>query len=708
MNYQMEAAKLVLVALEDLETSLNLENLLAVFEVPKKAEMGDHAFPCFILAKILKKAPPMIAKELAEKIPMKSNFSKIEALGPYLNFTINKAGLAESIIPQILNGSFLAKRHTTNTRTMIEYSQPNTHKVFHVGHTRNVALGDALVRICEWAGDDVIAVNYIGDVGTHIAKCLWQYQKSNETYENQSKQITRGEFLGNFYVQADKELDFSQITDIPITKVLSAKVIKKAKHPKNNKWNIVQLDIGSKQLSIVCALDDFHTGDIVACAQIGAKIAGRSVGITDKMGITSEGMICSEAELTISDKENVSHKLPTDTAIGIELAEIYRKENSKLAKDQKVLDFIKTKEEEVSQILQKLESKEKEIYNLWRQTKEWSMNDFKEVYQWLGARFDHYFYESEVSDSGKELVKEFLSKKIFIKSEGAIGVNLEKYKLPFFLVLKSDGTSLYSTKDLSLAQLKFEKYKIDKSIYVVDSSQALHFQQVFRTLELMGYKQAKKCHHLSYGMVVGPEGKMSSRKGNVVPFSQLRSRLLEKVNTDYLTQYKDKWPQNEITETAKRISIATIKYGMLNSNNNNSIVFDLEEWTARSGNTGPYMMYAYARTRSILRELQHKTEIDYKLADWKLLEHENEQKLLRKMISFPDTVLKAAEKYEPQILCIYLYELSKDFSRMYDSCSILHAENKELQMARAALVEAFGKIVQKGLELIGIPSVERM
>ena len=210
-------------------------------------------------------------------------------------------------------------------------------------------------------------------------------------------------------------------------------------------------------------------------------------------------------------------------------------------------------------------------------------------------------------------------------------------------------------------------------------------------------------------MVVLPDGKMSSRKGNVILLNQLKEKLETQIYKDFLSGYEGLWSKEEISEAIRNISVATIKYGMLNQDNNKNIVFDLKEWTARTGNTGPYLMYAYARTRSILREVESKFgKLNSATADWSLLKHETEERVLNKMQQFHTTVAKASEKYEPQGLCIYLYELSKDFSRMYDQCSVLHAEDEALRTSRALLVDACGRVIQTGLNLLGIKTLERM
>ena len=282
--------------------------------------------------------------------------------------------------------------------------------------------------------------------------------------------------------------------------------------------------------------------------------------------------------------------------VGVALMEHFRFDDV-LPEGVGVREEFERRNREVGEVLQALESKTGEMYDLWQQTKEWSMDEFHEIYKWLEARFDHYFFESEVGEAGKQIVLEYLEKGVLVRSEGAVGADLEAYGLPFCLLLKSDGTGLYSTKDIALAQVKFEDFGIDKSVYVVDHSQSLHFQQVFRVLQMMGYQKAELCFHLAYGLVKRPDGKMSSRKGNIILFSELRRQLRQRILDKYLQQFVGQWSDEEIEEAARWVSVATIRYGMLNTDNLNEITFDLEDWVKNTGNTGSYLMYAFARTR---------------------------------------------------------------------------------------------------------------
>ena len=550
-------------------------------EQPPNSEMGDYAIPCFSFAKNLQRSPVQIAVELAEQlqkfISQETPITAIQAEGSYLNFTVSAAAMAEVVLPDVFRGTYF-KESSKNARerVMIEYSQPNTHKGFHVGHMRNVALGDSLCRIFRYNGYDVVGANYIGDVGAHIAKCLWFYRNYNkETPPDRY----RGEWLGELYTQAVKKLDE--------------------------------------------------------------------------------------------------------------------------AKGQKKINF----QEEVSRIQQKLEAKDEELTREWEMTREWSMEDFREIYEWLDVSFDHIFFESEVDEKGKQIVIEGEKDGTFERSEGAIGVDLEEEDLGFFLLLKSDGNTLYSTKDLALAQQKFDQFGVKRSIYVVGVEQTLHFKQVFATLKRMGYEQVGQCFHLSYALVMLPQGKMSSRAGNVILFSQLRKEIIESIQTAHLSEHRQDWSRKELDETAQKIAVAAIKYGMLNQDSNKQIVFSMDDWLVSEGDTGTYMIYAYVRIRSIGRQVPREVSAE---VDYSLLVHPNEKKLLRQMLDFNRTVYNSGEQYRPSLLARMLYEFSKDFSRAYNTCSVKHAETEMLQAARMLLFHCVAETLLHGLQLLGITPPERM
>jgi arginyl-tRNA synthetase len=454
---------------------------------------------------------------------------------------------------------------------------------------RNVALGDALVRILEYNGHEVVAANYIGDVGTHIARCLWFYLHHREELGEQAEPpgadppSARGEWLGMLYTAATQRIDNA---------------------PEELKIHYTR---------------------------------------------------------------------------------------------------------EVSRVLQALESGEGEVAELWRSTRQWSLDAFAEIYGWLRARFDHVFYESEMEKAGRAAVEDGLARGVFQRSQGAVGIDLEAHGLGFFLVLKADGTTLYATKDLALAETKFERFGVRQSIYVVGAEQTLHFRQVFKTLELLGYEQARDCHHLSYGLVMLPEGKMSSRAGNIIAFTRLREEMHDYIVRNYLGAHRGDWDDAEIAEAARRIAVAAIRYGMVKQDPSRSIVFNLEDWLVSEGDTGTYLCYAYTRVQSILRQVAQARGLEPDAgADLTLLAHENERALIRALHDFNRTVQRAARQLRPNLVANALFTLCKDFSRAYTTCSVLHAESDELARARLALFGATGRLLGEGCRLIGIEPPERM
>lgn len=704
MDVVKQIANLLANTIKSHDLDLDAEAIIKLIETPKDSTHGDYAFPCFSLAKQLRNAPPKIALSLLEDLVPKVNetpaLEKVVAMGPYLNFFQASAAMA-NIITDILEGDALQPLSNNGERVMIEYSQPNTHKAFHVGHMRNVALGDSLVRLYEYGGYQVTAANYIGDEGTHIAKCLWIYQNK----ENLSiPEHHRGEFLGGLYREADVALDFSLLTRYPHPGLLTAEIVSFAEHPENEKWKVVQLQVGAEQYQVICGGKDYDVGSFVAYAPPGTKVAGRLVEGKDMLGVKSEGMICSEAELNLGKDRDKIYCFQGDVTSGILLTEYGRIEGA-LAPEIPVVDEMNSRLNQVSTVLKQLEDKSSPIQNLWKETRQWSLDDFKDIYTWIDCRFDHYFFESEVGDEGKNIVLDAYEKGLLQKSEGTIGADLSQEKLGYLMLLKSDGTGLYATKDIALAKRKFEEFKIDLSIYVVDYSQSLHFAQVFKCLEKLGYQQAEKCFHLAYGQVTLPEGKMSSRKGTVIYFSQLKNELTQHIQNEHLKKHEGLWSSQEIKDAARIIAIATIKYGMLNQDNIKNIVFDMSEWTSLSGNTGPYLLYAYARTQSIQRKVG---TIDDQIFKGELLTQPEERALLTSLANFKTQVHKSIEQNKPQLICIYLYGLSRDFSRMFENCPVAKAETEALKYARLMLVKSTGLVLKQGLSLLGIQTLEQM
>ncbi len=545
-------------------------------------QMGHLAFPCFPLAKALKMGPPQISQKLAEAFSndkFANEFTReVKAVGPYLNFFIDEKTVGEKILQDILNGEFFKLELTENSpKTMIEYSQPNTHKELHVGHMRNLCLGNALIKLHRYTGHEIVSATFPGDVGTHVAKCLWFLKFHNK---EEIPQLRKGAWLGRIYTLANNKLE-------------------------------------------------------------------------DEKG---------------SDKEDDNRKHLTD-------------------------------------ILKELESKKGEFYDLWKETREWSIEMLNEVYQWADVEFDQWYWESEVDSSSVKLVMEHYKKGLFKKDKGAIGIDLSEDKLGFCLLIKSDGNGLYATKDIELARRKFEDHKIEKNVYVVDKRQALHFQQVFKVLEKMGMENAKNCFHLAYDFVELPDGAMSSRKGNVIPLQGLIDQMEETIKNEHLKKYKDEWSQEKIDEVSTIVAKGAIYYGMIRMDNNKKIVFDMKEWLKLDGESGPYIQYVHARIASMCDKLEYNPRTK---VDWSQLKHKNESALILKLIDFNNIALSSCLNYKTSTLCAYLYDLSKLFNSFYAECSVGKADTKELMLARLALSKSVATVLSQGLKLLGITAPERM
>lgn len=561
------------------QVSWSLAEIERSFSLPPQRDLGDVAIPCFAAAKLLKKSPVLLAQEWAPQM----NCSEFEATsaGPYINIKFRTAFLAQAQLQRIRSGDFFQEARVPNPqRWMIEYSQPNTHKELHVGHMRNACLGLALSRLQKFVGHQVLTATFPGDVGTHVAKCLWYIQTQNPGPWPSEK---RGEWLGQMY---------------------------------------------------------------------------------------------SKAHLLLEDWES-------------------RKESQPLLEAQATM----------TEILRQLEKKSGSFFEMWLQTRQWSVDLMKRVYAWLGVEFDQWYWESEMDSPSVSYVRELFRNGKLIESQGAIGMNLEDAQLGFCLLLKKDGTGLYATKDLELARRKFQDYQIEKSIYVVDLRQSLHFQQVFEVLKRLGFEQAKDCYHLAYNFVELPDGAMSSRKGNIIPITELMERMEKKIVENFLHRYEKEWSQDEIAKVARQVANAAIKYGMLRIDTNKKIVFEMEEWLRMDGESGPFIQYAAARIRSLLRKLSFDPASSF---DASLLLHPKERALLQKSLYFSPVVRLCSENERISPLCTYLYELAQDFNSFYHEVSLTQSETLELRNSRLHLASAVGEIFRVGLELLGIEVPERM
>ena len=558
------------------EVSTTPEQIATSFTVPPQADLGDYSFPCFPFAKALKKSPAEIAKSLEGSLAGNNYVKSAKAMGPYVNIILKTKLLAENILESILDHSYLSGPYFSDSpKLIIEYSQPNTHKELHVGHMRNLCLGNALIRILKFSGHDVVSCTFPGDVGTHVAKCLWYLKYHNK---ETAPEKNPGAWLGRMYTLAHNKLE------------------------------------------------------------------------NEKGGPEEDK---NRAELT--------------------------------------------------EILKQIEKNEGEFFELWKETRQWSIDLFNKVYDWADVKFDRWYWESEVDSSSLEFAKDLFKQGKLIEDQGAIGMDLSEDKLGFCLLIKSDGNGLYATKDLDLARKKFDEYEADQNIYIVDKRQSHHFKQVFKVLEKIGHPKAKDCHHLQYDFVELPDGAMSSRKGNIVPLQDLIEQMQETIQKQHLEKYQQEWSAEKLQETSHIIAEGAIKYGMLRMDSQKKIVFQMEDWLKTDGESGPYLQYVYARINSLLNKFpSEKKSYEYDFS------HPLEHNLIVKLYKFHETLTHAVNQRKTSVLCGYLYECAKSFNSFYSECPIGKAENEDQKLARLHLSRATAKILSKGLELLGIRVPEQM
>ena len=357
----------------------------------------------------------------------------------------------------------------------------------------------------------------------------------------------------------------------------------------------------------------------------------------------------------------------------------------------------------VSDVLKKLEGRDPSLHKLWEETRQLCLDDFDRLYKDLGVSFDELFFESQLEKPGKAMVKKLLKKNIAKMSEGAVVIDLKEDGLGVFLLLKSDGTALYATKDLALAAEKFKKYKITKSVYVVGSEQKLYFQQLFKTLEHMGFKHAKDCTHVPFELVNLEGGKISSREGDLISAEELIAMLKKEALEGVISRHAD-WTKEEQEEAAHQISMGALKYTFLTQDNNRSILFDKKKALDFEGDSGPYIQYAHARICSILRK-EAADESKKRLLSQLL--HPSEQNLVAAPADFPLVLEKAGSDLKPNQLTMFLYGLAKSFNEFYRDCPILKGEEK-VKQSRLLLIFCVKEVLSSGLALLGIPAPEKM
>ncbi|RDC50849.1 arginine--tRNA ligase [Acinetobacter sp. RIT592] len=564
-DFKIEVAKSLKEKIED----LSLEEIVGLIETPPNSEMGDYAFPCFRLAKVFRKAPNMIAADLAESIEAKDAISKVEPAGGYVNFFVNKSQLAKNVINDVLTQgkkyghSELGK----DKAVVIDFSSPNIAKPFHIGHIRTTVIGNALYKIYDSQGYNTVRVNHLGDYGTQFGKLIVAFKKWGDKEAVESNPIPE---LLKLYIQFHDEAE---------------------KHPEM--------------------------------------------------------------------------------------------------------------EDEARAWFTKLENDDKEAKDLWQWFRDESLKEFSRVYDLLDIEFDSYAGESFYSDKMDRVIDIIKDKGLLEESEGTNIVNLEAYNMTPALITKKDGSTLYMTRDLAAALYRKENYDFEKCIYVVGSQQSLHFQQLFKVLELIGFEWAKDMVHVPFGMVALEEGTMSTRKGRVVFLESVLRQAIEKTKETMLAKNPN---AENVDEIAKQVGVGAVVFQELSNSRIKDYTFSWERTLSFEGETGPYVQYTHARCCSVLRKANMDVTAD---VDYSLLSDADSSEVLKLIASFNNSILAAMRKNEPHIVTRFVLDLAQAFNKFYHDNPIL-VDDIEVKKARVALVAATKQTIENALSILGMGAPERM
>lgn len=381
-----------------------------------------------------------------------------------------------------------------------------------------------------------------------------------------------------------------------------------------------------------------------------------------------------------------------------ELLKLYVKINEEIENDEKL-------HRECRDAFVDLENKDPEAVKMWEWIRNISLEEFKRVYRMLDIDFDSYKGEHFYSDKMAEQVERMEKQGILVDSEGAKIVDLEKYNLPPALIIKSDGSTIYITRDVAAAKYRHDNYKPYKNIYVVASQQNLHFQQLKYVLKEMGYDWYDEVTHVPFGMVSLEEGTLSTRKGRVVYLEDVLNRAIDKVD-DILTEREEEKgiKIEDKEELAREIGIGAVKFQELFNQRIKDYVFSWDKTLSFEGETGPYVQYVHARICSLLKKGDFSLDMEF---DPSLLKTEEEINVLRVLYNFTDTVIDAHEKMEPFFITRYVVELAKEFNKFYNRVPILD-EDEKLKNTRLLLCYTVKNVIKKGLYLLGIKAPEKM
>lgn len=543
------------------------EEIAAMLETPPNPDMGDFAFPCFRLAKTLRKAPPLIAQEAAAALKLPEGVERAVAMGGYINFTLDRAAQARAVLERIeREGDRYGGSDVGAGRSVcIDYSSVNIAKPLHIGHLPSTVIGNALYRIYNHMGYRSVGINHLGDWGTQFGKMIYAYKAwgDRETIEKGGV-----DELVKLYVRFHQEAEGNE------------------------------------------AMND----------------AARAW-------------------------------------------------------------------------FRRIEDNDPEAMSLFNWFKEITLAEVQQVFELMDIHFDSYAGESFYNDKMDRVVDELKARGLLKLDQGAQIVDLSEYRMPPCIILRSDGATLYATRDIAAALYRKDTYDFAKCLYVVAYQQDLHFRQWFKVVELMGYDWAKDLKHVAFGMVSGTEGAFSTRRGNMVKLRDVLEAAIEKTGAIMAEKSPDLANRDEV---ARDVGVGALVWSSLYNGRIKDVVFDWDTVLNFDGETGPYAQYTHARACSVLRKAQPQGQVDYSA-----LGDEESRALIAALAAFPDAVAEAMDKNEPYLVSRAVMAICQAFNRFYYERRIM-ADEPAVRNARLRLTDAARRVIATGLYLVGLKAPERM
>ncbi len=641
-----------------------------------------------------------LAEQIADAVRATGRFASVEAVNGYINLSYDAATVARDLLGEVLGADERYGHAPSGThpgKVMIEHSQLNTHKAAHVGHLRNICLGVAVTNISQAAGYGTMPATYIGDIGRHVIQCLWCYERFHAGEEPASTG-SRGRWLGDIYAESAARLSYRKELLAFLNRVIQE--------------DDAFVEAIDRMLKLLWQTrpEGEDIAYLLGCVSNRNDIDPARLGDAELMvrfwPIVGEQLLVERDTPAPEDTRSPQGE-PNGTGPAMTADERVA-EWSRLNERIDWWPHVDVWEQEVKATFQRWETKEPAFVELWETTREWSLIELREIFDEFGATFTEWFYESAVEDAGREIVKDLLTEGIAEISEGLpvvkidekLGLERETYHtMP---ILRSDGTTLYATKDLALTREKFVDYGVDTAVWVVDVRQSLYFDQIIKILELSGFEQAANAVHLGYEFVTLPSGAISSRKGNAPMLEDVRNAVLQRASA----VIEEKNPTLDAETRAKvawQVGIGAIKYTMLARDGNKVILFDPEEALSFDGHAAPYIQYAHARACRILEHAGLSLDdARSKVASIELSEPAPEElALLQELSELPGVVQRAAAEYRPLYLTNYVYDLAKTFNDFYHACPVLKSEDP-VKTARLSLVAATRVTLRNGLAMLGI------